>query len=236
LYCRQNENALRTVTLTSLESYGTRCYSLITLIAISYGLRRLRSSQIAIYIYLDKVNIFIYLLSPKVNTLIGGRMPQLARKSFKQLKLRQLDATLKSFQPLRLGAAPRTGWLAEVRKGLGMTTAQLGRRLGLTKQRVGALERAEAEGKVTLASLKRAAHALGCELVYAIVPRESLEATVERQAQAVAASMVQHAAHSMWLERQGTSEQEILAQIKDLADKLRSERSSRLWDSASNES
>jgi len=117
-----------------------------------------------------------------------------------------------------------------------MTTAQLGRRLGLTKQRVGALERAEADGKVTLGSLRRAAQALGCEFVYAVVPKESLEASVGRQAQAVATSMVQRAAHSMWLERQGTSEQEISAQIEDLAEKLKSEWSSRLWDSTSNES
>jgi predicted DNA-binding mobile mystery protein A len=117
-----------------------------------------------------------------------------------------------------------------------MTTAQLGRRLGLTKQRVGVLERAEAEGKMTLASLKRAAQALGCELVYAVVPRESLVGLVERQAQVVAASMVKRAAHSMWLEHQGTSEQASAAQIKDLAEKLRSEWSSRIWDSPSNES
>ncbi len=157
-------------------------------------------------------------------------MPQTTRKSLRQLKLRQLDATLKSLQPLRSISTPKPGWLAEVRKGLGMTAAQVGRRLGLTKQRVGALERAEAEGKVTLASLRRAAEALGCEFVYAVVPRDSLEATVERQAQAVATSMVQRTAHSMRLERQGTSEQEISAQIKDLAEKLKTEWSSRLWD------
>jgi predicted DNA-binding mobile mystery protein A len=117
-----------------------------------------------------------------------------------------------------------------------MTTAQLGERLGLTKQRVGALERAEAENKVTLASLRRAAHALGCELVYAVVPRESLEAMVERQAKVLADAMVHRAAHSMWLERQGTSEQEISAQIKDLTDKVKSDWPSRLWDLPPNES
>src|SRR5258708_6275127 len=99
-------------------------------------------------------------------------MLRTVRKPLKRLKLRQLDTSLKPFQSLRKVAPPRPGWLTEVRKGLGMTTAQLARRLGVTKQRVGVLERAEAEGKLTLASLKRAAQALGCDLVYAIVPRD----------------------------------------------------------------
>ena len=162
-------------------------------------------------------------------------MRQSAQKPFKQLMLRQLDSTLGPFQSIRSLSIPRTGWLAEVRKGLGMTAAQLAHRLGLTRQRVGALERAEADGRVTLGSLRRAAQAMGCDFVYAIVPRRSLEAMVERQAQAVAANMVQRAAHSMWLERQGTSDQEVAAQIKALAEKLKVERTSRLWDVTSNE-
>lgn len=117
-----------------------------------------------------------------------------------------------------------------------MTTAQLGRRLSVTKQRVGVLERAEAEGKVTLASLRRAAQALGCELVYAVVPRGSLEELVDRQAHAVATKMVGRTAHSMWLERQSPSDEEISAQIRDVADRLKAEWSSRLWDSDANES
>ena len=163
-------------------------------------------------------------------------MPGTARKSLKQLKLRQLDASLKPFQPLRSVSPPRLGWLAEVRKGLGMTTAQLGRRLNVTKQRVGALERAEAEGKVTLASLKRAAQALDCELVYAVVPRGSLDEMLDRQAQAVATKMVRRTAHSMWLERQRPSDEETSAQIRDVAERLKAEWSPRLWDSDADES
>jgi len=116
-----------------------------------------------------------------------------------------------------------------------MTTEQLGRRLGRTKQWVGALEHGEAAGKITIASLSRAAQALGCELVYAVVPRGTLEATVERQVHAVAAGMVQRTAHSMSLERQGTSVQEIAAQTDDLAEKLKPEWSAQLWDSLPNE-
>jgi len=117
-----------------------------------------------------------------------------------------------------------------------MTTAQLGRRLHLTKQRVGALERAEAEGKVTLASLRRAAQALDCELVYAVVPKESLEEVVDRRARAAAQEMVERTAHSMGLEHQRPSDQETSAQIRDVAERLKAELSSRLWDSDVGES
>ncbi len=157
-------------------------------------------------------------------------------KSFKQLKLRQLDAQLKSLQPLRALAVPRSGWIREIRRALGMTSTQLAARLGRTKQLAGALERAEAEGKVTLGSLRRAANAMGCDVVYAIVPRESLEKVVDQQAYAKAAAIMDRTSHSMWLERQATSDEETAAQTRDLADKLRAEWSSRLWDITTDES
>lgn len=158
------------------------------------------------------------------------------RKSFNQLQLRQLDAQLKPLQPLRALAAPRSGWIREIRRALRMTSTQLGARLGRTKQLAGALERAEAEGKVTLGSLRRAANAMGCDLVYAIVPRESLEKVLDQQAYAQAAAIVGRTSHSMWLERQAISEEETAAQTKDLAGKLRAEWSSRLWDITTHES
>ena len=111
-----------------------------------------------------------------------------------------------------------------------MSTVQLGRRLGLTRQAVSALEHAEAEGSITLKSLRRAADALECDLVYALVPRESLETLLDRQAQAAAAAIVKRASHSMSLERQEVSEQETAAQVQELADRLRSGWSRNLWD------
>jgi predicted DNA-binding mobile mystery protein A len=160
---------------------------------------------------------------------MDGRMQTTVRKSFKQLKLRQLDATLKQLQLLRTITPPRSGWLRELRKGLGLTTAQMAQRLGITKQRVGVLERAEADGKLTLASLKRAAAALGCELVYAVVPKGSLEEMIDRQAELLANEMVRRTAHSMWLERQSPSEEELAAQTKDLVEKLKADWHSRYW-------
>ena len=45
---------------------------------------------------------------------------------------------------------------------LGMTTAQYGKRLGVSQPRIVELEKSEQEGGVTLNTLQRAAEALGC--------------------------------------------------------------------------
>jgi predicted DNA-binding mobile mystery protein A len=79
-------------------------------------------------------------------------------------------------------ARPPEGWLRSIREALGMTMAQLARRLDVSQPRIVAIERAEVSGAISLATLERAAEALGCSLVYALVPRASLEKTVEERA------------------------------------------------------
>jgi transcriptional regulator with XRE-family HTH domain len=63
-----------------------------------------------------------------------------------------------------------------------MTTAQLGRRLGITRQAVADVERRELDGNVTIAALARAADAMGCDVIYAVVPRQPLGQMLEHQA------------------------------------------------------
>src|SRR5262245_23530717 len=67
-----------------------------------------------------------------------------------------------------------------------MSTRQLADRLGVTQSTASKLEASEAAGTIQLSSLARAADALGCTVVYALVPNESLEVMIERQARAVA--------------------------------------------------
>lgn len=81
---------------------------------------------------------------------------------------------------------PAGGWLRTVREALGMTAEQLGHRLGTSRQAVSLLERSEVEDSIRLGSVRRAAEALDCDLVYALVPKTSLEDTVQRQARRVA--------------------------------------------------
>jgi predicted DNA-binding mobile mystery protein A len=93
----------------------------------------------------------------------------------------QLDEDLGRIRAAAL-AVPPGGWLRGIREALGMSMAQLGRRMGLPRQGVLALEQREASGAVSLKTLREAAAALDAELVYAIVPRRSLARMLQKQA------------------------------------------------------
>jgi predicted DNA-binding mobile mystery protein A len=94
------------------------------------------------------------------------------------------------------------GWLRAIRETLGMTSAALGQRLGITASGVRKLEQAEAADAITLATLRRMAEALDCELHYFLMPRQPLRQMRRRQALRQA---------QQWQERAGrTMAQEIL--------------------------
>ncbi len=67
-----------------------------------------------------------------------------------------------------------------------MTGVQFARRLGIRPQSVAALEQSEVNGSIQLKTLRRAAEALDCTLVYALVPNASLEAAVRERARKIA--------------------------------------------------
>jgi predicted DNA-binding mobile mystery protein A len=143
---------------------------------------------------------------------------------------RALDNRLTPLRRSEELRAPSAGWIKAIRQALGMTTAQLGRRIGVSQPRVVELEQAEADRSVTLKSLERAAEALGCRLVYALVPNEPLETRVQRQAEAVAHQHMAAAGHSMRLEDQGTAPAVEAREITRLAAELLARRPARLWD------
>jgi len=122
--------------------------------------------------------------------------------SFLALQRKQLDARLR---PGTGGPSepPQKGWIRTIRTALGMTATQLGRRLGSSPQAVLDLERSEAADTITLASLRKAALALDCDLVVVMVPKTSLENTVQRRAQQKAADETNRIVHTMRLEAQG---------------------------------
>jgi predicted DNA-binding mobile mystery protein A len=93
--------------------------------------------------------------------------------------------------------------------------------MGITPSGLSHLERREASGAVTLEALRRAADAMDCELVYAIVPRAgSVSKALERRARAVAMETIGRVSHTMRLEDQATSSAEQEAEIDDLVHEL----------------
>lgn len=72
--------------------------------------------------------------------------------------------------------APAEGWLRQVRLARGVTQQALADALGCKRQACAQLERSEARGAISLYSLRKAAAAMDCELVYALVPRGAAQA------------------------------------------------------------
>ncbi len=143
---------------------------------------------------------------------------------------KQLDKRLNILQNVDILARPPRGWIKAIREALGMTTAQLGKRLGVSQPRVIGIEKAERSGSITLESLERAAHALDCRLVYAIVPRKKLEILVGDRARELAKKRLRATSHSMALEDQRVDEADELEHLKRLVQKLLDQPGSTLWE------
>jgi predicted DNA-binding mobile mystery protein A len=144
--------------------------------------------------------------------------------------IRHLDKRFASLRPLVKNARPPKGWLRAIRDALGMTTAQFARRLGVSQPRIIELEQSEISGAVTLNTLQRAAEALGCRLVYALVPEKPLAETVRERADLVAQRQLKAVEQTMRLEDQSVKDK---TAAKDLHRQFVEElmrRPARLWD------
>jgi predicted DNA-binding mobile mystery protein A len=146
----------------------------------------------------------------------------------RSLALHQLDETLSQWRVLPR-SRPGRGWLRAIRQALGMTTRQLAKSVGVTQAAVVVAERNEAKGDITLATLRRYADALGCELSYVLIPRRSLQETVEERADLIARDQVSRVRHSMALEDQSTSKAHSEREVAELRRKLLEGKRSRLW-------
>ncbi|MGQ0548993.1 MAG: mobile mystery protein A [Armatimonadota bacterium] len=149
-------------------------------------------------------------------------------KQLRLLQLRQVEEKLRPWQSLPKTPPPR-GWVRTIREALGMSIPQLARRLRVTRQTMADLERREIQGSTTFAALRRAADAMDCDLVYAIVPRRELNALLEDQARQRASSEVKKVAHTMRLEAQDVDGAETQRLIDDTAANLL-ENPRTLWD------
>lgn len=144
---------------------------------------------------------------------------------------KHLDERLKPLQPAQRFARPPKGWIRAIRQALGMSAAQLAQRMGLSQPRIAQLEKAEASGTLQLDTLARAAEALDCTLVYALVPNTTLENMVQNRARAKAKGLMPAIHHSMRLENQALSATDLEAALNELADKL-AESPRKLWDNS----
>ena len=139
-----------------------------------------------------------------------------------RLARRQISESLSHFRSTP--ALPRAGWIEAIRTALGMTGRQLAARLKIAPSGVTRLEQRERDGGLTLSALRRAAEALDCELVYALVPRHSsakagysFDEIIAARAKVVAEREMISVAHSMALEDQAVRPSELAAQVAERA-------------------
>jgi predicted DNA-binding mobile mystery protein A len=152
------------------------------------------------------------------------------RKQDRASARRQLDKRLNLLKDSYTITRPPRGWIKAIREALGMTTAQLARRIGVSQPRVIAIEKAEKNASITLNSLERAARALDCQVVYALIPRKPLNDLVEERAHIVAEKRLQSTRHSMALEAQSINKSDEEEQLKRLSERLINKAGSELWE------
>ena len=146
------------------------------------------------------------------------------RNEFRQLRLKQLDRSVLPLQAANASPRPQKGWIRAVREAVGLSSSEIARRMGTSRQLTLQQEKAESEDRITLKSLRAFAQALDCDLVYALVPRAGTFAEVAtRRDRAKAAANVLGVEHSMALEDQasGNLNQAIEAETSRLAGQRR---------------
>ena len=144
--------------------------------------------------------------------------------------IRHLDKRFSSWRPLAKVQRPPKGWLRAVRDALGMTTAQYAKRLGVSQPRIVELEKSEQSGTVTLNTLQRAAEALGCRLVYVLVPERPIAEVVTERAALVAERQAKAVEQTMRLEDQAVKDKGAARALREEAIQDLLKRPARLWD------
>jgi predicted DNA-binding mobile mystery protein A len=144
--------------------------------------------------------------------------------------IRHLDQRFKDLRPLAQNPRPSKGWIRAIRDALGMTSAQLAQRLGVSQPRIIELEKSEASGTVTLNTLQRAAEALGCRLVYALVPDKPLEKTVLERVNQLAQRQLTAVQQTMRLEDQSVSSKKANSDVRRQFVEVLLKHPARLWD------
>jgi predicted DNA-binding mobile mystery protein A len=144
--------------------------------------------------------------------------------------IRHLDTRFAALRPLAKNPRPPKGWLRAIREALGMTTAQYARRLGVSQPRIIELEQSEVSGGVTLHTLQRAAEALDCRLVYALVPNRPLAETVRQRAELAAERQLSAVEHTMRLENQSVKGKTARDELRRQSVEGLLRRPARLWD------
>ena len=145
----------------------------------------------------------------------------------KSLVIKQLDESL-----IEKKRTPKSGWIKMVRKAIGMKAKDLALRLNVDPSTISKLEKNESDGKITINTLKKLAQSMNCELVYGLRPRGgSFSSLIQAQAISYVSKNIDSIQHSMVLEKQGLTSEELQILIETQAKRLSENVDSDIWTS-----
>lgn len=146
-----------------------------------------------------------------------------ARKQY----VRIMNRTAQQLESIQM---PSGGWLATLRKALGMSGAEVAARMGVSRNAVYQAERNEREGAITINQMQKLAEAMGGRFVYAIVPEGSVEDVIHAQARHKAEARIRCVSAHMALEKQSLSSEQTKRRIEELAGELVREMPPDFWE------
>jgi transcriptional regulator with XRE-family HTH domain len=105
------------------------------------------------------------------------------REEQREYARRKLDKELRYYRMAAREEHVTTDLLQAVRQALGVPVAEIARVLQVSKSVVFRLDASERRGRITFKSMTRVATAMGCKMVYALIPRDggTLEEMAERR-------------------------------------------------------
>lgn len=146
------------------------------------------------------------------------------------LAIKQLDQKIKAFKKTEFFVFPG-GWINAVRVSLGMSLAQMGKKMKMTAQGVRELENREVNGSISLKNLDKAAQALGLKLNYGFYnPGKNLEEIMNHNARGAAEKIVMRTHRIMRLEDQANSKSRLKRAIKEKTIELAGKKAKSIWD------
>jgi transcriptional regulator with XRE-family HTH domain len=93
-------------------------------------------------------------------------------KEMRERMRQRLDEAALGYRLGRTAAGEMRSWLRTMRQTLRVPAEEFARRLGVKQREIFRLEKSEEDSRIELGTLRRAAEALDCELVYALTPRQ----------------------------------------------------------------
>lgn len=145
-------------------------------------------------------------------------------------KIKKLDDKLEVLKPARKVHRPIKGWIKAIRSTLGMTTAQMAIKVGVSQPRIVHIEQSEPLGDIKISTMQKIANSLEMDFFYGFVPRKSLEDIVKQRATQIAKERLKRVGHTMALESQDISSKKQEEMLEKIVAELLNDLPKKFWE------